>query len=326
MALLDNVTAAQMRQDLTVDTFIARELAPLYVAQTDRVHKQGEMLGLAIKEAGPMSRDRLRRLVNFELLAFTIRSSVLTVTDTMIDRLEAVQEEYLRQGFADAQDWAEEQGIDPGGVVFSLPSNQNVFDHSMFQTKWESLGQSIAGSLEDHLLEALPGSAFPEKVIEEEVDRALGGGMVWATAMTSMALWSFYRTGNYRYTAASGIEGWFWKAILDLKTCPSCVALHGTWHPNSEQLSDHPRGRCVPVPARQGATWDGITGADWFRDLPPEEQEAILGGARFRAYEAGEIDVDDFSGETLHPVHGSIRRAASLREILGPRASDFYAQ
>lgn len=315
-----------MRQDLTVDTFIAGELAPLYVRQTDRVHKQGEMLGLAIKEAGPMSRDRMRRLVNFELLAFTIQSTVLTVTDTMIDRLEAVQDEYLQQGFDDAEDWAKESGLDPGGVVFSLPSNQNVFDNSMFRVKWESLGQSIAGSLEDHLLELLPGATFPEKVIEDEVNRALGGGLVMATAMLAMALWAFYRTGNYRYTAASGIEGWFWKAILDLKTCPSCVALHGTWHSISEQLNDHPRGRCVPVPARQGTPWTDVTGADWFRDLPPEDQEAILGGARFRAYDAGEIDVDDFAGETLHPVHGSIRRTASLREILGPRARDFYGR
>ncbi len=325
MALLDNVTAAQKRQDLKVDTFIASELAPLYVQQTDRVHKQGEMLGLAIKEAGPMSRDRLRRLVNFESLAFTIQSSVLTVQTTIRERLEAVQEEYLLDGFADAQEWADEQGIDPGGVVFSLPDSQNILDGIMFDVKWESLGNSIAGSLEQHLLDDLPGATFPEQVIEDEVDRALGGGLVWATSMTAMALWSFYRTGNYRYRAASGIEGWFWKSQLDLKTCPSCVALHGTWHPNSEQLNDHPRGRCVPVPARQG-TWTDITGADWFRDLPEAEQKEILGGARFRAYQAGEIDVDDFSAESIHPVYGSIRRASSLREILGPRAVDFYGR
>jgi hypothetical protein len=325
VALLDNVESAQQRQDLKIDQFIASELAPLYVRQTARVHKQGEMLGLAIKEAGPMSRDRLRRLVNFELLAFTIRASVLTVQDTIRERLEALQEEYLLDGFADAQEWADEQGIDPGGVVFSLPDNQNILENIMFDVKWESLGDSIAGSLEDHLIEDLPGATFPEQVIEKEIDRALGGGMVWATSMTSMALWAFYRTGSYRYMTGSGIEGWYWKAVLDLKTCPSCVALHGTWHPASEQLNDHPRGRCVPIPARQG-TWPDITGADWFRDLPPEEQEKILGGARFRAYQSGEIDVPDFSGETVHPVHGSIRRAASLKEILGPRAEDYYAR
>jgi len=323
VALLDIVDSAQQRQDLKVDTFIARELAPLYISQTDRVYKHGEMLGLAIKEAGPMSRDRLRRLVNFELLAFTIQSSVLTVQNTIRDKLIEIQEEYLLDGFADAEEWAEEQGLNPGGVIFSLPDSQNILESMMFDVKWESLGSSIADSLEQRLLFELPGSPFPEQVIEDEVHRALGGGLVWATSMTAMALWSFYRTGNYRYRAASGIEGWYWKAVLDLKTCPSCVALHGTWHPNSEQLNDHPRGRCVPVPARQGS-WTDITGADWFKDRSPAEQEQILGGARFRAWQSGDIGVDDFSAESIHPVYGSIRRASSLREILGPRAVDFY--
>lgn len=325
MTLLDKVETAQRKQDLKVDTFIASELAPLYLQRTDRVHKQGEMLGLAIKETGPMSRDRLRRLVNFEALAFTIRSSVLTVQDIMREKLEALQEEYLLDGFADAKAWAKEQGIDPGGTVFSLPDSQNILESLMFDVKWLSLGDSIAGSLEQHLMEKLPGAVFPEQVIEEEVDKALGGGLVWATSMTAMALWAFYRTGNYRYQTSNGIEGWYWKAILDLKTCPSCVALHGTFHPASEQLNDHPRGRCMPVPARQG-TWNDVTGAEWFRDLSPKDQKTILGGARFRAFEAGEIDVKDFSSETLHPVYGSIRRASSLREILGPRAEDFYAR
>ena len=325
MTLIDKVEQTQLNQDLKVDQFISRELAPIYVQQTLRIHRQGEMLGLSLRETGKMSRDRLRRLMNFELLTFTIKSAIQIVSTHMVNQLEVEQEIYLLQGFADAEEWADEQGINPGGAVFSLPANMNVFDQGMFTVRWESLGSSIAESLESHLMNTLPGARNPEDIIEREVDRALGAGMVWGIGMTSMSLWSFYRTGIQRFNAATGIKGWFWKALLDLKTCPSCVALHGTWHPASESLNDHPRGRCVPIPAPEG-NWPGETGEEWFKKLSPSDQSTILGGAKFRAYESGDIQVSDFSQESINPVYGSIRRAASLVEILGPRASDFYSK
>ncbi len=42
------------------------------------------------------------------------------------------------------------------------------------------------------------------------------------------------------------VEGWFWRAALQLNTCRGCIAKDGTRFGIDEDLNDHPNGRCVP--------------------------------------------------------------------------------
>ncbi len=320
--VLDAVALSQMEQTNRVDAFIAAELAPIFMQGAENIHKQGEMLGLAIKEAGPMGRERLRRLVNFEFLGFAVQSAMKTVTDHLLLRLSEEQLALMMEGFEDAEEWSDIQGL-PGGIIFTLPDNRDIFLNPSLQAKFDSLGLSILTSLEKHLLAGIPFTENPEDLIRKEIDRALGAGMIWAIGMTTMAMWSVYREGITTYMKNAGIEGWYWIARLDMKTCPSCISLHGTWHPASESLNDHPRGRCEPLPAPEGSL-DIPTGKEWFKGRSDADQLQILGGAKFRAWQAGEINVEDFSTEYLHPVYGSIRKESSLRNILGSGAQEFY--
>ena len=45
---------------------------------------------------------------------------------------------------------------------------------------------------------------------------------------------------NYRANE-DVVQGWWWTASLSRRTCPACIALHGTWHPLSERMDSHPR-------------------------------------------------------------------------------------
>ena len=60
------------------------------------------------------------------------------------------------------------------------------------------------------------------------------------------------------------VRGWVWRAELD-KSCPACIALHGTEHPTDEMQAGHPNCRCVMVPMRhRGVNPDVGTGSDYL--------------------------------------------------------------
>jgi len=135
---------------------------------------------------------------------------------------------------------------------------------------------------------------------------------------------------------ADTLAGWVWTAALDARTCPACMVMHGTLHPLSATLDGHPRCRCAMVPKAKSWADLGIeglddldddgteTGADWFARQPEATQAAILGPAKYRAWRAGEIALDDLVARTEDPAWGTMRRERSLREIREGRHPDHY--
>lgn len=322
MALIDKVKTARQRQTLRVDSYVANVLTPTLMDRTDRIYADGDLLALTVIDSGIDSRSRLQRLSNFEQLMYSIRGALNMVTDGLLSDLESLYLEYLAYGFEDAMEWGLDLGLPVGGSVF-LPDSEDIFNNPQMQDRISSLGLAVVLSLEKHLLADLPRSSDPLKTVRKAIDQALGSALVMATGMTNLALWSMYRGGIFRQITQSNLDGWYWYATLDFKTCASCIALHGTWHPAWEELNDHPSGRCVPIPAKEG-TLDLGSGAEWFEMQEDGVKQSILGPSRYRAYQDGAIDIEDFSTESVHPVYGSIRRAASLKEILGPLADDYY--
>lgn len=125
-----------------------------------------------------------------------------------------------------------------------------------------------------------------------------------------------------RFQASSVLTGWTWVAKLDERTCPVCVALHGTVHPLGEEMGTHPNCRCAMAPLTE--TWnDDIpetrftpeTGETWFAKQSPERQRAMLGPGKFALYQAGELKLADLVQPTVSPVWGRGVRERSLRDL-----------
>lgn len=103
------------------------------------------------------------------------------------------------------------------------------------------------------------------------------------------------------------VNGWTWMATLDNRTCPSCLAMHGTEHPQSVAGPlDHQQGRCARLP--KTASWEdlGFEGIEeppsivpdareWFDGLPDAERERIMGRARLDLLDSGDITWEDLA-------------------------------
>lgn len=131
-------------------------------------------------------------------------------------------------------------------------------------------------------------------------------------------------------------DGWIWSCSLSLRTCASCLAMNGTWHPLSERLEDHPNGRCAAVPSLK--PWsslgvnvpepvadpaDSIRGVPdaeaWLRELPAAAQEHILGKQAAELWRRGEIALHEFTERKVSPDWGGMRVQKPLGRILADK-------
>ena len=95
------------------------------------------------------------------------------------------------------------------------------------------------------------------------------------------------------------VKGWVWhSALIPGRTCPACVAMHGTRHTLEETLDDHPNGLCAAVPETvswadlgvRGVPETGLeveAGEAWFARQSEDVQRQMLGPGHFEMYQAG---------------------------------------
>lgn len=102
------------------------------------------------------------------------------------------------------------------------------------------------------------------------------------------------------------LAGWRWQATLSARTCPSCLAMHGTLHDIDESGPlDHQSGRCTSVPVVRSWRDLGIDqdepadrfpdGQKWFDRQPVAVQKDILGPGRYAAYKRGDLAWGDMA-------------------------------
>lgn len=143
----------------------------------------------------------------------------------------------------------------------------------------------------------------------------------WAENMArTIQLWS-YRQGShetYRRNARV-LDGWMWWSARDVRTCPACIANHGTVYPLSATLNDHHRGRCTPLPVVKGSTWQNTvqTGPDWFAGLPEADQVAIMGRGRLDGLRAGLFSWSDMGRNRNDALYGPMWSMKPLKDLVG---------
>jgi hypothetical protein len=68
------------------------------------------------------------------------------------------------------------------------------------------------------------------------------------------------------------------------------------------------------------------SGEDYFKKLPDAEQLAWMGPSKYAAWRAGKIGFGDFPTRYQDDIYGEMTVEASLKNILGREAEQFYKQ
>jgi SPP1 gp7 family putative phage head morphogenesis protein len=179
---------------------------------------------------------------------------------------------------------------------------------------FSGFGLEAAKNVERSLITGLTLGWNPRQ-IAPLVERALGVPRWRALTIARTEMLRAYKDAaleNYR--ANSDVcDKWIWHASLSPRTCASCIAMHGTEHPLSEDLNGHPCCRCARVPKTK--SWDDILGplgidtsgirdtrpairdgSEWFDKQDESTQRKILGSnAAYDLYSSG-TSLSDFVG------------------------------
>lgn len=133
---------------------------------------------------------------------------------------------------------------------------------------------------------------------------------------------SYREAARIRFGQNPAIDRWVWRAAIAGSRrgpCPVCLGKHGTVYPKSERLSSHPNCRCAPVPLVAGQEPPpGLTpGAaeQYVRDLSERERVSVLGRSRARAWERGEVNLQQMVEDRVDPTWGVQPRLIRLDRL-----------
>jgi SPP1 gp7 family putative phage head morphogenesis protein len=153
------------------------------------------------------------------------------------------------------------------------------------------------------LTRAVPEGLSPREAarrIVKAVEGRFNGGLSRALTISRTEIIDASRAAAAQNQAGNAdvLGGWVWLAELGSRTCPACVAMHGSVHSLEEQGPEgHQNCRCSRMP--QTKTWRQLgfdvdeppstvtSGPDWFAGQPETVQLAIMGPTRLRAVNDG---------------------------------------
>ncbi len=158
----------------------------------------------------------------------------------------------------------------------------------------------------------ISGGLNPREVARRmvgDVEGIFNGGITRALVIARTEMLDAHRAAARAVDLANRglLAGWEWHAKLDSRTCPSCIAQHGSLHDIDEPGPlDHHQGRCARLPRTK--TWRELgfdvsepsglevePGPSWFERQPEEVQRDILGPKRYEAWRAGGYPFSEWS-------------------------------
>jgi hypothetical protein len=200
----------------------------------------------------------------------------------------------------------------------------------------DMMGPEVARLVEDRMTEAIALGLNPKTagkalapLVKEAFRDEIGKALTWAlrTARTTQ-MYSYREATRANYIANSHVvKGWRWMSAKSKETCAACLAMDGKEFPLSAPLNDHHNGRCAAVPITityrelgldvDEPTRTSETARQWFEKQPEATQRAMMGKAKFEAWQAGKFEFDALATEKPDAVWGKIRTETPLKELTG---------
>lgn len=192
------------------------------------------------------------------------------------------------------------------------------------------LNERATESMKQALIESVGIGTSPRDAAHKMVARVRGefeGSLARAVVIARTEQLDAYRAAAHQtYTANRDVlSGWMWCATLTGRTCPSCLAQHGSIHPLDEPGPlDHHQGRCTGIPVTKPWAQLGVNdipepgtairpgdGVKWLKKQPQDVQERVMGPKRLAAWKAGSYPPQDWTVRKTHwsrDEHGRLRQ------------------
>lgn len=144
----------------------------------------------------------------------------------------------------------------------------------------------------------------------KETEGRFNGGLTRALNISRTETLDAHRAGGKatEHVNREVLTEWEWCASLDRRTCPSCLSKHGQHFPlEDDGPLDHQQGRCARIPVTK--TWKELgfdipeprsatrDSREWFDSLTPATQREIMGPARLKLLQDGDISWADLSSK-----------------------------
>jgi SPP1 gp7 family putative phage head morphogenesis protein len=172
-------------------------------------------------------------------------------------------------------------------------------------------------AMKQALVQGVAAGANPVETarrIMRRVEGRFNGGLARAVRIARTETLDAHRAAAQETEAANRavLKDWEWHANLDTRTCPACLSMHGTRHDLDEPgPNDHPNGRCARIAVTKSWKELGFNVPEpapltqdaeaWFRDLPEKDQRAMLGPARWDAWNKGDLAFGDMAAARSNP-------------------------
>lgn len=197
------------------------------------------------------------------------------------------------------------------GVTFNrLPST--AVEQMLGQLQTGPLQELIAGfgtrfadTIRDELVDGVALGRNP-RLVARRIVQTVDMPRWRALNMTRTETLRAYRESSRRAMTANRrvVAQVRWSAALDSRTCPACWAQHGTVFPVEYTMVTHPSCRCSLLPQTKPFAELGIPGVQdtplrmddgptLFAGQPAAVQRAVLGPAKYQAYQDGMFDLPD---------------------------------
>lgn len=306
---------------------VTRQLTEAWVAAWDKLASVFEDAIVALIEAAGGEWPSRRQIEQSSAMrrALSLAGEVLTA---LVDLVRTLAGAGVRR--------AARLGVDGQGRIIAsqLPpamrqavAGQRFSDRALDAIVRRARGQitSLTRPLSDEATQAMKRElvrgvdigANPREAARRMVRRVEGefnGGLTRALVIARTEMIDAHRVAAAGGQAqhADVLDGWTWLAKLDDRSCPACLAMHGTTHPLDEPGPlGHQQCRCSRAPRTK--SWrdlgfdidepaDQIPDAeDWFRSLPRAQQARIMGPARLALLDQSAISWADLARRRDNP-------------------------
>lgn len=201
----------------------------------------------------------------------------------------------------------------PDPELFAIVERTTQQIHSNYMP----LPADVERAMKRELVRGIAVGDNPELTARRLIKRTesrFNGGLARAINISRTEMLDAHRAASQASDKANRevLADWEWHAQLDARTCPSCLAQHGNRFPVDEAGPlDHQQGRCARIPRTK--TWkelgfdieepesEGTNAEDWFNNLTPDTQKQIMGPARLKLLQDGDIKWSDLSRRGTNP-------------------------